>query len=130
MRSVLRILATSCAAFVLAGAAFAAVTNPFFQKSPLPYQAPPFDKIQDADYQPAIEEGMQRQLAEIDAIANDPAPPTFANTIVAIERTGELLTRVDEGVLHPRAGEHERHAAEAAAPRRRRSSPRTRTRST
>jgi len=84
----------------LAGAAslFAADgrENPFFQPSPLQYQAPAFDKIQDADYQPALEEGMKRQLAEIDAIANDPAPPTFENTLVAMEKTGELLNRVSK----------------------------------
>ena len=71
-----------------------AQTNPFLAPSPLPYQAPPFDKIKDADYQPAIEEGMKRQIAEIDAIANNPDPPTFDNTIVAMERSGDLLTRV------------------------------------
>src|SRR6185369_14028144 len=53
----------------------------------------PFDKIHDGDYAPAIEEGMRRQLAEIAAIADDPAPPTFENTIVPMERSGELLTR-------------------------------------
>ena len=71
-----------------------AQTNPFLTPSPLPYQAPPFDKIKDADYQPAIEEGMKRQIAEVDAIANNPDPPTFDNTIVAMERSGDLLTRV------------------------------------
>src|ERR1700686_2031096 len=71
-----------------------AQTNPFLAPSPLPYQAPPFDKIKDADYQPAIEEGMKRQIAEVDAIANNPDPPTFDNTIVAMERSGDLLTRV------------------------------------
>src|SRR2546428_12682866 len=70
-----------------------AQTNPFLTPSPLPYQAPPFDKIKDADYQPAIEEGMKRQIAEIEVIANNPDPPTFDNTIVAMERTGDLLTR-------------------------------------
>ena len=68
--------------------------NPFLAPSTLPFQAPPFDKITDADYQPAIEEGMRRQLAEVDAIANDPAAPTFENTYVALEKTGALLTRV------------------------------------
>ena len=67
--------------------------NPLLTKSPLPFQAPPFDKIQVTDYQPAIEEGMKQQLAEIAVIANNPEPPTFDNTIVAMERTGELLTR-------------------------------------
>jgi peptidyl-dipeptidase Dcp len=69
-------------------------TNPFASPSPLPFQAPPFDRIKDADYAPAFEEGMKRQLAEIAAIADDPARPTFANTIEAMERSGELLTRV------------------------------------
>src|SRR5258708_27270324 len=67
--------------------------NPLFAASPLLYQAPPFDIIKDTDYQPAIEEGMKRQLVEIEAIANNPAPPTFANTIEAMERSGALLTR-------------------------------------
>src|SRR5918911_2341240 len=70
------------------------VMNPFFNESTLPFQAPPFDKIKDADYQPAIEEGMRRQLAEVEAIANSAEPPTFANTFEAMERTGALLTRV------------------------------------
>jgi len=71
-------------------------SNPFWKASALPFQAPPFDKIRDADYAPALEEGMKRQLAEVDAIANDPEPPTFANTIEALERTGDLLTRVSK----------------------------------
>jgi peptidyl-dipeptidase Dcp len=68
-------------------------TNPFAAPSTLPFQAPPFDKIKVADYQPAIEEGMRQQRAEIAAIADNPAPPTFANTIEAMERSGQLLTR-------------------------------------
>ena len=71
-----------------------AAANPFFNESTLPYHAPPFDKIKDSDYQPAIEEGMKDQLAEIEKIANDPAPATFANTFEALERSGALLTRV------------------------------------
>src|SRR4051812_3823024 len=69
-------------------------SNPFAKPSPLPFHAPPFDKIKDTDYQPALEEGMRRELAEMEKIANDPAPPTFANTIEAMERAGELLDRV------------------------------------
>src|SRR3989440_8622900 len=72
----------------------AAVANPFFSESPLPFHAPPFDKIKDSDYAPAIEEGMKNQLAEIEAIANNPAAPTLANTLEAMERSGALLTRV------------------------------------
>jgi peptidyl-dipeptidase Dcp len=84
-----------CVVLALAPAALLAAerVNPLLTKSPLPYQAPPFDKIQLSDYQPAIEEGMRQQRAEMDAIANNPEPPTFENTIVAMERTGELLTR-------------------------------------
>ncbi|HYW73519.1 MAG TPA: M3 family metallopeptidase [Pyrinomonadaceae bacterium] len=70
------------------------VANPFFNESTLPFHAPPFDKIKDSDYQPAIEAGMKDQLVEIDKIANNPAPPTFANTLEAMERSGALLTRV------------------------------------
>ena len=68
--------------------------NPFAAASTLPYQAPPFDKIHDADYQPAIEEGMRQQIAEVHAIATDTAAPTFDNTIVALEKSGGLLRRV------------------------------------
>jgi peptidyl-dipeptidase Dcp len=74
--------------------ASAAAANPFFSESTLPFHAPPFDKITDSDYAPAIEEGMKNQLAEIEAIANNPAAPTFANTLEAMERSGALLTRV------------------------------------
>lgn len=69
-------------------------SNPFFQPSTLPFQAPPFDKIKDEDYQPAIEAGMAEQLSEIEAIADNPEPPTFNNTLVAMEKTGRLLQRV------------------------------------
>jgi peptidyl-dipeptidase Dcp len=68
--------------------------NPFFEASPLLHQAPPFDRITDADYEPAIEEGMARQIAEIAAITAQREAPTFENTIVALERSGRLLTRV------------------------------------
>jgi peptidyl-dipeptidase Dcp len=71
-------------------------TNPFYAPSTLPYQAPPFGQIHDADYQPALEEGMRQHLAEVEAVANQPAPPTFDNTIVAMERSGALLTRVSK----------------------------------
>jgi peptidyl-dipeptidase Dcp len=75
-------------------AAEAQASNPFFTASTLPYQAPPFDKIKDSDYQPAIEEGMRQQLEEVEKIANNPEPPTFENTYVALEKSGLLLNRV------------------------------------
>src|SRR5262249_7888537 len=68
--------------------------NPFSRPSALPYQAPPFDKIKDSDFQPAIEEGMKQELVEVEAIANSSAPPTFANTFEAMEKSGQLLRRV------------------------------------
>jgi peptidyl-dipeptidase Dcp len=71
-------------------------SNPFYAPSALPFQAPPFDRIKDEDYQPAIEAGMAQQQAEIQAIANNPDAPTFDNTIVAIEKSGQLFTRVME----------------------------------
>src|SRR5690242_3897768 len=67
--------------------------NPLLAPSTLPFQAPPFDKITDSDYLPALQAGMAQQLKEIDAIANNPAPPTFQNTLVAMERSGRLLQR-------------------------------------
>lgn len=72
----------------------APAVNPFFSESNLPYHAPPFDKIKDSDYAPAIEEGMKNQLAEVESIANNPEAPTFQNTFEAMERSGALLTRV------------------------------------
>ncbi|HXC86942.1 MAG TPA: peptidyl-dipeptidase Dcp [Candidatus Cybelea sp.] len=68
-------------------------SNPFYAPSTLPFHAPPFDKIKDEDYQPAIEAGMAEQIAEIQAIANNPAAPTYENTLVAMEKTGQLLQR-------------------------------------
>ncbi len=68
-------------------------SNPFYAPSPLPFHAPPFDKIKDEDYQPAIEAGIAQSEAEYKAIAENPDPPTFDNTIVAMEKTGLLLDR-------------------------------------
>ncbi|MEN9683094.1 MAG: hypothetical protein RLZZ427_845 [Pseudomonadota bacterium] len=69
-------------------------TGVFAEASTLPFKAPDFSKIQDSDFEPAIEQGIAIQLAEVDAIAGDPAAPTFDNTIVALERSGQMLTRV------------------------------------
>jgi peptidyl-dipeptidase Dcp len=69
-------------------------SNPFYAPSTLPFLAPPFDKIKDEDYQPAIEAGMAQQQAEIQTIANNPDAPTFDNTFVAMEKSGRLLSRV------------------------------------
>jgi peptidyl-dipeptidase Dcp len=68
--------------------------NPFLQPSPLPYGAPPFDRIRDEHYQPAFEAGMREHLAEVRAIATQKEPPTVANTLEALEKSGALLSRV------------------------------------
>ena len=70
--------------------------NPFYAPSTLPFQAPPFDKIKDSDYQPAIEAGIAQKIEEARAIADNPAAPTFENTFVAMEKSGRLIDRVME----------------------------------
>lgn len=72
-----------------------AVAGPFAQRSTLPYELPPFGRIKDTDYLPGYEAGMADELREVAAIANNPAAPTFENTIVALERSGRLLERVE-----------------------------------
>jgi peptidyl-dipeptidase Dcp len=71
-----------------------AADNPFAQPSHLPYQLPPFDRIGTQSYWPAFLAGMATQRLEADAIAAQPAPPSFDNTVVALERSGRLLDRV------------------------------------
>jgi peptidyl-dipeptidase Dcp len=78
----------------IAAAAALPASNPFAKASSLPLQYPAFDKIKDADFTPAFEAGMREQLREIEAIANNRKPATFDNTIVAMERSGLLLARV------------------------------------
>ena len=70
--------------------------NPFSEKSKLPYQLPPFDTIKDSDFEPAFEVGMEQQRSQVEAIARDPQPPTFENTLVALERSGVMLDRVSK----------------------------------
>ncbi|PCG13922.1 M3 family metallopeptidase [Sphingomonas adhaesiva] len=70
-------------------------SNPFARPSTLPFQAPPFDRIKDTDYLPAIKAGMSEQRAEIARIAADRSTPTFDNTIAALERSGRLLERAN-----------------------------------
>jgi peptidyl-dipeptidase Dcp len=95
--------------------------NPFYAASTLPFHAPPFDRIHDADYQPAIEAGIAEQMKEIDAIANNPAAPTFDNTIVALERSGQLLTRVTQvfdGITQANTDDALQKVQEIEAPKR------------
>ena len=69
--------------------------NPFLTESSRPYHIPPFDKIKDEHFAPAMEEGMRQQLKEVEVVANNAEKPTFDNTIVALERTGRLLDRAE-----------------------------------
>ena len=69
--------------------------NPLHTASTLPYQAPPFDKIKDNDFKPALEQGMKDQLEEIQKIADNTTAPTFENTILAMEKSGVLLRRAN-----------------------------------
>ena len=91
------------ASLAFAGAAFAApagsgtvldASNPFAKPSALPFNYPAFDKIKDEHFLPAYAAGMREQLREAASIANNPKAPTFENTIVAMERSGQMLSRV------------------------------------
>jgi len=92
------VLSVSCLA--IAAAPIAAQTlaeqNPLLTKSTLPFEAPPFDRIKDSDFQPAMDEGMRQSLAEVTKVADQAAAPTFDNVIVALERSGTLLRRVQQ----------------------------------
>jgi len=91
------VLCASLPALAAQAAASAATTvgNPFAEPSTLPFQAPDFSRIKDSDFAPAYEAGMRQQLAEVRAIADNPAAPTFDNTFVALEKSGQMLSRVD-----------------------------------
>jgi peptidyl-dipeptidase Dcp len=67
--------------------------NPFFAESTLPLKYPHFDRIEDSHFAPAFDRGMAEQLKEVEAIANNKAKPTFENTIVAMEKSGQVLAR-------------------------------------
>jgi len=94
--------------------------NPFFAESALPFHAPPFDRIKDSDYQPAIDAGMAQQLEQVQKIADNPEPPTFENTIVAFERSSRLLDRVGAAfncVTHANTDDELQKVQEYEAPR-------------
>ncbi|HEX5555656.1 MAG TPA: dipeptidyl carboxypeptidase II, partial [Chitinophagaceae bacterium] len=76
-----------------------ASSNPLLSASTLPFQAPPFDKIKDSDFEPAMDSGMKAQLMEIQQIADNPDTPTFKNTFIPLEKSGRLLDRV-QGVFN------------------------------
>jgi len=89
------IILTLMAAFLLAACSKpdAMSDNPFFEESTLPFEAPDFTEITNDHYAPAFERGMEEQLAEIDEIISGQEDPSFENTIVAMERSGQLLNR-------------------------------------
>ena len=141
-----RLAASVCAAFLLAGgistvpaadaptpqpvmspASATVPENPLLTESTLPYHLPPFDKIKDSDFEPAYEQGMAEHLKEIEAIANNPAPATFENTVVA-HGTRRAAPRRVERIFSNLAGANTnpalqkvetRHGAETGRARRR-----------
>ena len=92
-----RILAIALALFAMT-ACTQTRTNPFFAEWDTPFGIPPFEQIQEADYLPALQEGIQQHNAEIEAIINNPEAPTFDNVIAAYDQSGNLLSKV-VGVL-------------------------------
>jgi len=87
-------LLLTCACLAWGAAGDFGPSNPFYAPSTLVFQAPAFDKIKDEDFQPAIEAAISQQQKEIGAIANNPDSPTFENTLLPIEKSGQLLQRV------------------------------------
>ena len=97
MRKTITLALTAVAIGWLAAASHAdsaAPKNPFAEPSRLPLEAPPFDQIKDSDYPPAFDQGIRQSLAEIGEIADSTSPPSFANTIEAMEKSGRMLQRV------------------------------------
>jgi len=93
--------------------------NPFLTSYNTPFDVPPFDKIKNADYMPAFAEGMKVHNAEIDSIVRNPEAPTFANTIEALDRSGDLLGRVNivfSGVKEANTNDSLNQIAETVAP--------------
>ena len=80
-------------------------TNPFFAESPLYLNYPQFDRLENSHYLPAFEKGMAEQMAEIDAIVTQAEEPSFENTILALEVSGQLLNRVAT-VFYSLSGAH------------------------
>ena len=74
-------------------------SNPLLAEWDTPFETPPFDRIELSHYKPAFETAIAVSRAEIEAIASNPAKPTFANTVEALERSGALLSRI-EGIFY------------------------------
>jgi peptidyl-dipeptidase Dcp len=94
LRSAALLFASGAA--TVAGAQAPSATGPFATASNLPFQAPRFDIIKDADYQPGFEQAMAIHMGEIRKIADNPAAPSFDNTIVPLEASGRMLDRVQQ----------------------------------
>ena len=93
--------------------------NPFLTEYTTPFKVPPFDKIKKKHYLPALNEGIKQQQKEIDDIAKNPEPPTFENTIEAMDKSGELLRRVNrvlENMNAAMTGDTLQKIAKEAAP--------------
>ena len=87
----------ACSAALLSGCASGnkeAGQNPFLSEYNTPFQVPPFDEIKMEHYKPAFLQGMEEQAKEIEAIVNNEEPATFENTIVALDQSGQLLSKV------------------------------------
>jgi peptidyl-dipeptidase Dcp len=111
--------ATQLAAPATQAAAPAAPANPFFAEWTTPFGVPPFGAIEVAHYMPAFKEGMARERAEVAAIAKNPEPPTFANTVAALDGAGEFLDRVESvfyGQLSAESSAELQAVAKDAAP--------------
>ncbi len=102
--------------------------NPFFNESPLYMYYPQFDKVDNSHYIAAFERGMEEQLAEIQAIVDQADAPTFDNTLIPLENSGQTLDRVTR-VFFSMAGAHTNDASKKSVPRWRRNCLRTTTRS-
>ncbi|WP_454883847.1 M3 family metallopeptidase [Sphingomonas oryzagri] len=120
LRSAILLVASASLGAQIAHAATPARANPFAVPSTLPFQAPRFDLIKDGDYQPAFETAMAQHLAEVQKIANNPAAPTFDNTIAALEKSGRMLDRVSLaffGVVQANTNDTLDKVQEAEAPK-------------
>jgi len=87
-------LTTTAIAATASDTIAAQTANPLLAKWTTPYELPPFDRIKPEHFMPAFRQGMKENLAEVETIAKQPAAPTFANTIDALEKSGETLERV------------------------------------
>ena len=91
-----QIISVACGAALIGAVACSdnARKNPFLEPYTTPYEIPPFDQIAYEDYLPALEAGIAQHQTEIDAIVANPETPTFENTILALDRSGEILDKV------------------------------------